>query len=309
MNILITGCLGHIGSYLMKNIYKIKKIKKIFLLDNISNNKFLVLSDLKKSNQKKIFVFDDLVNPKQLFKIKNIDVVIHLASTTDAENSVLNKQKYIKNNLGSFNNILNYCKKNKAKLIHISSTSVYGKQTNFVDERSKFLKPQSPYAEIKLKEEKILYKNKKFLKFISLRFGTIAGPSSGMRFHTAVNKFCLNTILKKDIPVWSTALNQYRPYLSITDSFKTFKFILERKFFPNDTFNILSENKTVKQILEHIYDSGYDPKIKLTKSPIMNQLSYKVKKVKIESFGLKLKSKIKNDIERTLKLFNQINYD
>ena len=137
MNILITGCLGHIGSYLMKNIYKIKKIKKIFLLDNISNNKFLVLSDLKKSNQKK-YLFLIVVNPKQLFKIKNIDVVIHLASTTDAENSVLNKQKYIKNNLGSFNNILNYCKKNKTKLIHISSTSVYGKQTNFVDERSKF---------------------------------------------------------------------------------------------------------------------------------------------------------------------------
>ena len=47
----------------------------------------------------------------------------------------------------------------------------------------------------------------------------------------------------------------------------------------------------------------------MTKSPIMNQLSYKVKKNKIESFGLNLRSKIKNDIEKTLKLFKQINYD
>ena len=31
-------------------------------------------------------------------------------------------------------NIIDYCIKNKSKLIHISSTSVYGKQTNLVDE-------------------------------------------------------------------------------------------------------------------------------------------------------------------------------
>ena len=46
MRILITGCLGHIGSYLVENIYKIKKIKKIYLLDNISNNKFFSLSNI-----------------------------------------------------------------------------------------------------------------------------------------------------------------------------------------------------------------------------------------------------------------------
>ena len=108
MRILITGCLGHIGSYLVENIYKIKKIKKIYLLDNISNNKFFSLSNIKKTNQKKIFIFDDLINPKHLFKIKNIDVVIHLASTTDAQNSVSNEKIYKKNNLGSFNNILKY---------------------------------------------------------------------------------------------------------------------------------------------------------------------------------------------------------
>ena len=309
MKVLITGCLGHIGSYLVENIHKIKKIKKIYLLDNISNNKFFILSNIKNTNQKKIFIYEDLINPRHLYKIKNIDVVIHLASTTDAQNSVLNKKKYILNNLGSFNNIIKYCKKTKAKLIHISSTSVYGKQTAYVDEQSKFLNPQSPYAEIKLKEENILFKCKKEIKYISLRFGTIAGPSSGMRFHTAVNKFCLNTIIKEEIPVWSTALNQYRPYLSINDSFKTFKFILDKNFFPNDTFNILSENKTVKEIINHIKNCGHNPKIKMTKSPIMNQLSYKVKKNKIESFGLNLRSKIKNDIEKTLKLFKQINYD
>ena len=39
-------------------------------------------------------------------------------------------------------------------------------------------------------EEKMLIKNSKKLKYSTFRFGTIAGVSKGIRFHTAVNKFC-----------------------------------------------------------------------------------------------------------------------
>ena len=46
-------------------------------------------------------------------------------------------------------NIINYCKKNKSKLIHISSTSVYGKQADIVNEDDNhLLKPQSPYVKL-----------------------------------------------------------------------------------------------------------------------------------------------------------------
>ena len=76
---------------------------------------------------------------------------------------------------------------------------------------------------VKILEEKLLKKNKSKLNFISFRFGTIAGVSKGMRFHTAINKFCLNASLNKRILVYKTALNQYRPYLSLRDAFKIFK--------------------------------------------------------------------------------------
>ena len=59
MNIIITGCLGHIGSYLIENLSKFKKLKKIYLLDNIANNKFTVLSKIKK-DRKKNFFFSNL---------------------------------------------------------------------------------------------------------------------------------------------------------------------------------------------------------------------------------------------------------
>ena len=38
MNILITGGLGHIGSHFIDSIKKIKKINKVYIIDNNSNN-------------------------------------------------------------------------------------------------------------------------------------------------------------------------------------------------------------------------------------------------------------------------------
>ena len=48
MNLLITGCCGHIGSYLIENIHKIRKVKKTFLVDNLESNRFYSLFKLKK---------------------------------------------------------------------------------------------------------------------------------------------------------------------------------------------------------------------------------------------------------------------
>ena len=63
----------------------------------------------------------------------------------------------------------------------------------------------------------MLKKNKSKIKFITFRFGTISG-FQGMRFHTAINKFCLNASLNEKIQIYKTAYNQYRPYLSLRDA-------------------------------------------------------------------------------------------
>ena len=212
---------------------------------------------------------------------------------TNAEKSFDNKNKMYQNNIACMENIISFCQKNKSKLIHISSTSVYGKQTDLVDEtcEKQYLKPQSPYAHIKLIEENMLKKVKK-IHYTTYRFGTISGVSKGMRFHTAVNKFCLEASLGNDISVYKTALNQYRPYLSLDDAFKVFKFTIENNFFKNDIFNALSENCTVKNILEKIEKYKKNINIKFVSSPIMNQLSYHVDKKKLTKEGLHLKEKL-----------------
>ncbi len=307
MNLLITGSCGHIGSYVAENIHKIKKIKKTILVDNISSNNYYSLFNFKKKDNLK-FYQRNVDKKNSLVDFKNIKYVIHLASMTNAEKSFGKGKEMYRNNIDCLINVINFCKKNNAKLIHLSSTSVYGKQADIVDEdcEEKYLKPQSPYADIKLIEEKMLIKENDNLRYNTFRFGTIAGVSKGIRFHTAVNKFCFNAAINESINVYKTALNQFRPYLSLSDAFKVFKFCIEKDFFKNDIFNALSGNFTVNQILEKIRKNKKKIKIKLVKTKIMNQLSYHVSSEKLKKNGLHLNGKIDKDIQQTLKLLGNI---
>ena len=308
MNILITGVLGHIGSSLLENISKIKNLKKVYLIDNARSNNLNVLFNLKKSKRKLNFIEGDLLDDNVLKNIKeNINVVIHLASVTNAEASFKFKDLIYKNNLGIFKKICNFCLKKKAKLIHLSSTSIYGSQSSLVDEDCDFLKPQSPYADVKLLEEKYLKKkeNRK-LKYITLRLGTITGVSKGMRFHTAVNKFCYKTILKEEVPIWNNAMDQYRPYLSLSDAIKTFIYIINNNFFNREIYNVLTNNYTVREILKMIKNNNFSIRIKKTKSPILNQNSYKVSDIKIKKLKINFNKDINTDIKETLALLKRL---
>ena len=307
MKILITGACGHIGSFLAENIHKIKNISKTIIVDNLKSNRFNSLYNFEKKNNLSFFL-RDLNNLNALNDFHNVDAIIHCASMTNAEKSFGKEKEMYRNNLNCFKTTMKYCMNRNTKLIHLSSTSVYGKQIDLVDENCerRFLKPQSPYAKIKLIEEKLLKKNSNKLRYNTFRFGTIAGVSKGIRFHTAVNNFCLNAALGEKIKIYKTALHQYRPYLSIRDSFKVFKFCLEKDFFQNDIFNALSGNFTVNQILNKIKKIKKKINVVYISSPIMNQLSYHVDDQKIKNKGLILKSNIDVDIKDTLLLFKYL---
>jgi nucleoside-diphosphate-sugar epimerase len=303
MNILITGALGHIGSYFFQKIKELPSVANVYILDANFNNNLNILFNYKINN---CYLFIENILKFNFYKnIKKIDYIIHLASHTNAENSLHNKNYYFLNNYNSFKKICAIAKKYNSKLIHVSSTSVYGKSDGIIDENclKKFLKPQSPYAAIKLKEEEFLRKNN--IDYVTLRFGTISGVSFGMRFHTAVNKFCLNAMLGKEIPVWSTALNQLRPYLSLKDAFRVVKYVINQNLFDKGIYNVLTSNLTVRNICDYIAKySSKKIKIKFVNSEIMNQLSYEVSAEKIKKKDFLFTGSIEKDIKETINLLS-----
>ena len=105
------------------------------------------------------------------------------------------------------------------------------------------------------------------------------------------------------IQVYKTALHQYRPYLSLNDAFKIFKFSIENDFFKNDIYNLYLEilkSKNIKKIKKY-----KKIKNKFVASAIMNQLSYHVSKKKLNKEGLILKSNLDKDIISILKLLDK----
>ena len=48
MKLLITGCCGHIGSFVTENVYKIKNIKETIITDNLNNQNYHTLFKSKK---------------------------------------------------------------------------------------------------------------------------------------------------------------------------------------------------------------------------------------------------------------------
>ena len=307
--ILITGGLGHIGSKLLESLFN-ESSYKIIIIDNLLTQRYSSLYYFK--NKRNFEFYDFSILDKRIENLfKKVDVVIHLAAIVDAANSFDNAKDVKKINYTGAKKIINYCSKYNCKLIFPSTTSVYGTQKKIVDENCsmKDLKCQSPYAEYKLKTEVYLkkYSQKKKINFVILRLGTVFGTSIGMRFQTAVNKFCWHATLNQPITIWKTALYQKRPYLGLNDAIQCFKYIIKKNLFNNTIYNVVSSNNTVYEIINYIKYYKKHIKIKFIKNKIMNQLSYEVESKKIEKEGFVCKDDIKEGIKDTIKLLQGIN--
>jgi nucleoside-diphosphate-sugar epimerase len=303
MKILVTGALGHIGSHLIRELPKAFPESEIILIDSLLTQRFSSLFDLPSIKSFKFFNADI-----REFNFNNIldndSYIINLAAITDAAGSFENSEEVERNNFDCTHVLAEAASKSGAKLIHISSTSVYGTQSNLVDEScpDDELNPQSPYAECKLREESLLkkYSESKNLKFLCFRFGTIYGFSIGMRFHTAVNKFCWQACLGDELTVWETAYHQRRPYLDLNDAAMAIIFSIENNLFKNTTYNVLTNNLTVKEVSDTIKKYIPDMKIKFVTNKIMNQLSYEVSPKKFLDEGFSYKGDIEKAIKETI---------
>ena len=304
MKIIVTGGLGHIGSHLIRSLSEEFFKAQIIIIDNLMTQRYCSLFNLK-NKEKYLFIKADVIKDNLDFYFKNTDYVVHLAAITDAANSFNNADEVEVNNFEATKKVANYCLKYNCKLVTLSSTSVYGTNNKLVDENASDsdLNPQSPYANTKLKEESYVLNlcKKMHLKGTIFRFGTIYGTSPGIRFHTAVNKFCLQAAWDEPLTIWKTAYNQVRPYLDIDDASRAIIHVIKENIFRGDIFNVLTFNASVSQIVEEI-KKYKKVKIKKVDSKIMNQLSYEVSSEKFINTGFKYFGSLKNGIKNTMNL-------
>lgn len=310
MKIVVTGAIGHIGSYVVRDLAHQFPGAEVVMIDNLMTQRFPSLFNLPATGRYR-FIEADVTSMELRPLLQDAHTVIHLAAITDAAGSFDKAAQVEANNYEATLRVAEACAETGARLIALSSTSVYGTQKQVVSEdcSPEELKPQSPYAATKLKEEALITRlcAGKGLRGVSCRFGTIFGASPGMRFHTAVNKFCWQAAMGQPVTVWSTAYDQKRPYLDLFDAARAISFIIRNDLFDGRIYNVLTLNATVRQIVDTIREFVPGLEVTFVDNRIMNQLSYEVSCERFVGQGFTFAGDLRRGIGETIALLRQAN--
>jgi len=230
-----------------------------------------------------------------------------LAAITSAVESFKNKEETENVNIVKTEKFIELCQKVRIPyFIFPSSSSVYGSSVDVVyEDDDSVVNPQSPYAETKIGIENLL-KNQSDINYLILRFGTIFGESIGMRFHTAINKFCYEVSLGKPLTIWKQNYEQVRPYLGLNDAVGSIMHFLDNLQCFNQTYNVISGNFKLSDVVKSIEKVAGEIELNMIDTPLLNQFSYDVSDEKVRKTGFEPKDKLEESIEKTLKILDNL---
>lgn len=205
MNILITGGLGKIGSYLSRIL---SEKYNVTILDNFSNN---VVDKIPNTNVIKGDIRDNIDF--------DVDIIIHTAAQTSINKSINDPLHDADNNIRGTLNILEFARKSDIKkFIYISSAAVYGIPIYLPIDEKHPVDPISPYGLSKLTGERysMLYYNLYNIPVVHIRLFNVFGFLSDDSYSGVISKF-IDRIGKNQCPIIYGDGNQTRDFIYIDD--------------------------------------------------------------------------------------------
>jgi nucleoside-diphosphate-sugar epimerase len=302
VRVVVTGALGHIGSRLIRECAVLLPGAEVVMIDNLATERYASLFNLPNGCRYR-FVEADILTADLERAFVGADAVVHLAAVTHGA-GVDQLARMERVNVEGSERVARACAALGIGLLFPSTTSVYGVPHGIVAEdcEPEHLKPQSPYAAWKLRSEQQLVwlAAQTGLRFVVLRMGTVFGPSPGMRFHTAVGRFCWRAVSGQPIEVWTTASHQFRPYLDLTDAVRAMIFMLKRAQFDGLVYNVLTLNATVLHVIDVLRTFVPELSISYVDSPLMNNLSYCVDHQRLTQLGCAVRGSLERGIGDTV---------
>ena len=294
MKFLITGGCGYIGSRISSHLLDQKH--EVLIYDNLWFG-----NSLKKKKTLNV-IKGDVRNFGEL-KIKNVDIIIHLANIANDPTVELNPNLSWETNVLASKIIAEHAIKNKVKkIIFFSSGSVYGlKKEKKVTEDLK-LNPISVYNKTKMIAERVFLSYKDQIDVKCLRPATVCGFSNRLRLDLTVNKLTFDAFYKNKIFV--DGGKQVRPNIHVEDIVRIIDhFCLSKKKFKHNIYNIGFENLSILQIAKKI-------KKKLGAKIIINKTkdirSYRQDSTRLLRTGFKPKYNIDFAIEQLVSYFKTV---
>lgn len=298
MRILLTGGSGYLGSLLTRKL--LEKKYHVRILDNFLFGKDSLKEVIKNKNLE--LIEGDVRDLTAVSKsLKNIDVVVHLASIVGTQSSELDPKTSIEINYMATRNIAELCKLYKIKQFVFASTcSVYGAQPNNLISENSEVNPLDSYGQSKFQSERAILQSYDYPTI--LRLGTLFGASYRMRFDLAVNLFLAQALNGEKINVFGG--DQWRPFLHVADAAEAFSFVIEKHM--EGIYNVIWKNLTINHTAKEV-QKLVPCKIELSKD-IVDKRDYRVSGEKFERMGFKakkdivyaakeFKTKISNDVK------------
>jgi NAD dependent epimerase/dehydratase len=184
--VLVTGAGGFIGSHLAEELMKQGEEVRAFVRYNSRDERGL-LEDLPKEFQDQMEVVSgDLKDPDGVKKaVRGCAKIFHLGALIAIPYSYVHPFNFVQTNIVGTANLLNACLENSAveKIIHTSTSEVYGTAQYIpIDERHP-LQAQSPYAASKIAADKLVesYHLSFGLPITTIRPFNTFGPRQSLR--------------------------------------------------------------------------------------------------------------------------------
>ena len=251
--VFVTGSEGFIGSHVVEALLR-KKYKVIALVKYNSFSDIGHLKFIKNNNNLKI-IFGDITDYIFIEKYcKNADFIIHLAAIISIPFSYESSKLCIDTNIIGTYNILEVAKKyNIKKIIHTSTSEIYGTAEYVPMDEKHPIKPQSPYAATKISADllSISYFKSFNLPITIIRPFNCYGPRQSPRaFIPAVMLQLLKGVKKLKLG----SLSPTRDFTYVTDTAEGFVKALQLKRH-GDIINIgskfeISMRETVNKIIK-----------------------------------------------------------
>ena len=310
-NIVVTGGLGFIGSNLIDLL-----LKKNFFVINVdkvtySSNHYNVKEF--KNSKKYRFIKIDIGNKK----LKDIFVkykpvgIFNLAAETHVDRSIDNPGNFIQSNIVGVYNLLesfkNFSKKNKSKLIHISTDEVYGDILTGRSSEKYPYKPSSPYAASKAASDHLVgsYVRTYNLNAIVTNCSNNYGPKQHPE--KLIPKLIYNILNNRPLPIYGNGKNS-REWIYVKDHCEALlKIFLKGKkgnFYnigSNKNLNNLEVTKKLLLEADKLIKLGDKVQIKFVKDRPGHDIRYALNSNKIKSeLGWYPKTNFSKGIKLTL---------
>ena len=290
--IIVTGGLGFIGSNLIDTLIK----KKFFVinLDKITySSNFYNTKNFQNFKNYKFIKCD--ISDKKILNILNKykpSCIFNLAAETHVDRSIDNPDNFIKSNIVGVYNLLecfkNFSKRNKSKLVHISTDEVYGDVLNGRSSEIYQYKPSSPYAASKAASDHLVssyvrtYKINAVVTNCSNNYGPKQHPEK------LIPKLIYNILNNKTLPIYGKGLNS-REWIYVKDHCEALIKVYQKgkagSFYnigSNKNLNNLEVTKKLLNIAKNKINIGKNVKINFVKDRPGHDVRYALNSNKIK---------------------------